>query len=95
MELPRMLVYSAAGYAFVLVYGLNFIASSIAYGLFTMDFLLIAFIVLLPALFFLLYLKREHIEALHGKGPLLLDAALITTAIAAIFVVFFIIPISY
>jgi hypothetical protein len=95
MELPRMLVYSAVIYVFVLIYGMNFIMSSVAFGLFAWDFLLIALIILLPVPFFIMYLECGRLPVLYGRGPLLLKIAFTTTVVAAVFVVFFIVPLSY
>jgi hypothetical protein len=95
MELPKLLIYSVAIYIFALLYGMNFIISSIGFGIFAWDLLLIMFIILLPLLFFVLYFERSHIEALYGRGPLMLKLMFLTTLIAAVFVTFFIIPISY
>ncbi len=85
-------------YLFSLIYGLNFVVSSISFGigsLYPLQMLLMFLIVLLPALFFALYFLRSHIELLYGKERTFRILSYVFTIISVVFVAIFIIPISY
>ena len=97
MELENIskgLVYAAIVYLVVLLYGLNFIFSNIGYGGLTADFWLIALIILLPLIMAILYVLRMKI-GMENHTTILKRLFIIFTVIAALFVLFFIVPLSY
>ena len=94
-NISKGFVYAVAVYLIVLVYGLNFILSNLAFGGLTPDFWLITLIILLPLMLSVLYTARSRIEFLYGKALLLKRLITVFIIIAAVLVVFLILPLSY
>lgn len=91
----KTFVYTTIIYVVTLLYGMNFILSATSLGLLSSDLLLISFIVLLPLLFYALYLLRSRAEFLYGKTGILTKLIFVTVVISALFTAFIIIPLSY
>jgi|GEM_PF-7013319 len=86
--------YALVVYLVVLLYGLNFISSALSLGLFDSSLLLVALIVLLPGVIEGARLAtRENFGAEHRKW--FYRFFYLTTIIATVFVIIFIIPIMY
>lgn len=94
-SISKTLVFTTLIYLITLAYGLNFVFSGIALGIFSADFLLILLIMLLPLLFYALYALRNRYELLHDHASALEKLIFATAVISALFTAFFIIPITY
>ncbi|MCX6815759.1 MAG: hypothetical protein NT120_02825 [Candidatus Aenigmarchaeota archaeon] len=92
-NISKSLLYVLIVYLFTLLYGVNFILSNIALGGLTSDFFLMALIILLPLILLILYTLRSRLGIEHES--LLRYLIILFIAVATVFVVFFILPISY
>ena len=91
-DISKSLVYAGIIYVFALIYGANFIVSNISYGGLTLDFFLIALIIKMPIVFYVLYFAKPGF--IEGRESLVKNAAIVTSALATIFVLVFIIPLT-
>lgn len=94
-SISKTLVFTTLIYLVTLAYGLNFVFSSISLGIFSADFLLILLILLLPLFFYVLYALRNRYKSLHDHAGALEKLIFASAVISALFVAFFIIPITY
>jgi len=94
-NISKGFVFAVLIYLITLAYGLNFIFSNLSYGGLTADFWLIAIIILLPLFLSIIYILRSRLEFLYGHALLLKRLIVVFIIIAAVFVMFFIVPLSY
>ena len=89
------MVYVLAIYLLVLLIGMNFVLKAITFGLLGAELAIVALVVLLPALFLLVYFFRANIGSLEDHEKALHWLIYISLAVSVVFVVAVIIPVIY
>jgi len=93
--MQRLMVYVLAIYLLVLLIGMNFVLKAITFGLLGAELAIVALVVLLPALFLLVYFFRANIGSLEDHEKALHWLIYISLAVSVVFVVAVIIPVIY
>ncbi|GEM_PF-3797739 len=93
--MQRLMVYVLLIYLIVFLIGMNFVLKAITFGLLGSELAIVALVVLLPALFLLIYFFRANIGSLEDYEKALHYLIYISLAVSVAFTVVIIIPVIY